>query len=96
MLTPVSYGRKTAVLIPYFIAAIFSFATGASKDIQSVLITRFFTGFFGSAPITNTGGVLGDIWSAQQRGIAMAVYATAVTAGPTLGTSESLQFDAML
>ena len=50
------YGRKPAVLIPYFIAAIFSFGTATAKDIQTVLITRFFAGFFGSAPVTNTGG----------------------------------------
>lgn len=53
------YGRKPAVLGPYFLAAIFSFATAIGKDIQTILITRFFTGFFGSAPVTNTGGVLG-------------------------------------
>ena len=35
------YGRKKAVLIPYFIATCFSFATGASKDIQSICITRW-------------------------------------------------------
>jgi hypothetical protein len=75
------YGRKAAVLTPYFISAMFSFATGASKDIQSILITRFFAGFFGSAPITNTGGVLGDIWTPQQRGMAMVAYAIAVTGG---------------
>jgi hypothetical protein len=39
------YGRKPAVLLPVFIASMFSFATAASKDIQSVLITRFFTGW---------------------------------------------------
>lgn len=79
------YGRKAAVLTPYFIAAVFSFATGAAKDIQTVMLCRFFAGFFGSAPITNTGGVLGDIWSAQQRGPAMVAYAIAVTGGPTIG-----------
>jgi hypothetical protein len=72
------YGRKLAVLIPYFLAAIFSFATAVSKDIQTVIITRFFAGFFGSAPITNTGGVLGDIWTAEQRGVALVAYAMAV------------------
>lgn len=72
------YGRKVAVLTPYFIAAIFSFAAATSKDIQTVLITRFFCGFFGSAPVTNTGGVLGDIWTAEQRGVAMVAYAMAV------------------
>jgi len=49
------YGRKPAVLAPYFIAAIFSFGTATAKDIQTVLITRFFAGLFGSAPVTNTG-----------------------------------------
>jgi Major Facilitator Superfamily len=79
------YGRKPAVLIPYFIAAIFSFGTAAAKDIQTVLITRFFAGLFGSAPVTNTGGVLGDIWPAEKRGVAIVGYAMAVVGGPVLG-----------
>lgn len=49
------------------------------------MLTRFFGGFFGSAPITNTGGVLGDIWSPEQRGMAIVGYAVAVVGGPTLG-----------
>lgn len=76
------YGRKSVVLLPYFVSAIFSFATGAAKDIQTIMISRFFTGFFGSAPITNTGGVLGDVYSAEQRAIAMVGYASAVVGGP--------------
>ncbi|KZF25582.1 putative MFS multidrug transporter [Xylona heveae TC161] len=79
------YGRKPAVLIPYFLAGIFSFATATAKDLQTIMITRFFAGVFGSAPITNTGGVLADIWSTQQRGTALVLYASAVVGGPTLG-----------
>jgi hypothetical protein len=79
------FGRKPAVLVPYFIAAVFSFGTATAKDIQTVLITRFFAGLFGSAPVTNTGGVLGDIWSAEQRGVAIVGYAMAVVGGPVLG-----------
>jgi len=79
------YGRKPAVLIPTFIAAIFAFGGGAAKDIQTIVICRFFQGLFGSAPVTNTGGVLGDIWSAEQRGAAIVGYAMAVVGGPTLG-----------
>ena len=60
-------------------------ATGAAKDIQTVLIKRFFAGFFGSAPITNTGGVLGDIWSPEQRGVAVVGYAISVVGGPMIG-----------
>jgi multidrug resistance protein len=79
------YGRKHVVLIPYLLAGIFSFGTGAGKDIQTILITRFFTGFFGSASVTNTGGVLGDIWPATQRATAIVFYAFAVVGGPVLG-----------
>ncbi|KAK7621394.1 major facilitator superfamily domain-containing protein, partial [Phyllosticta citricarpa] len=52
------YGRKSAVLAPYFVAAIFSFGTAAAKDLQTIMLTRFFCGVFGSAPITNTGWIL--------------------------------------
>ena len=79
------YGRKTAVLVPYFLAAVFSFGTATAKDIQTIVITRFFAGFFGSAPVTNTGGVLGDIWAPTQRGTAIVGYAFAVVGGPVLG-----------
>ena len=79
------YGRRLAVITPYFVAGIFSFGTATAKDVQTIMITRFFTGFFGSAPVTNTGGVLGDIWSPQQRGAAIVGYALAVVGGPTLG-----------
>lgn len=79
------YGRKPAVIIPSFISGIFAFGCGAGKDLQTVLICRFFQGTFGSAPVTNTGGVLGDIWNAEQRGAAIVGYAMAVVGGPTLG-----------
>ncbi|KAJ6151121.1 major facilitator superfamily domain-containing protein [Penicillium chermesinum] len=79
------YGRKPAVLAPYFIAAIMSFGTATAKDLQTIMLTRFFCGFFGSAPVTNTGGVLSDIWTAEQRGAAIVGYAMAVVGGPVLG-----------
>lgn len=65
-------------------AAAFSFGTATAKDIQTILITRFFTGFFGSAPVTNVGGVMADIWPPEQRGIAVVGYAVTLVAGPTL------------
>lgn len=89
------YGRKPAVLAPYFIAGCFSFGTAAAKDIQTILITRFFAGIFGSAPVTNTGGVLGDIWPPQHRGTAIVFYAFAVVGGPSFGVSFSLHFLAL-
>ncbi|KAL2177407.1 major facilitator superfamily domain-containing protein [Thermothelomyces heterothallicus CBS 202.75] len=79
------YGRRLAVFAPMFVAACFSFASAASKDFQTLMLTRFWGAFFASAPVTNTGGVLGDLYGPAQRGIAMAGYAMAVVAGPALG-----------
>ena len=79
------YGRRVAVFGPMVVAACFSFGSGASKDFQALMVTRFFGAFFASAPVTNTGGVLGDLFGPEMRGIAMAGYAMAVVAGPALG-----------
>jgi hypothetical protein len=78
-------GRKQVVLGPIAIAAMFAVGSGAAKDIQTLLITRFFTGFFSSAPMCITGGVLKDMWSPRDRGVAMVGYGLSVLVGPLLG-----------
>ncbi|KAF2001596.1 MSF membrane transporter [Amniculicola lignicola CBS 123094] len=79
------YGRRLAVMCPMFVAICFSFGSATAKDLQTLMLTRFFGAFFASAPVTNTGGVLGDLYSPAWRGIAMAGYAMAVVGGPVLG-----------
>ncbi|EON63588.1 hypothetical protein W97_02816 [Coniosporium apollinis CBS 100218] len=79
------YGRLPAVLMPYFVSAVFVFGTAIAKDIQTVLTTRFFGGLFGSAPIPNTSGVPGGLRPSQSRGVAMVCYSIAVVGGPVLG-----------
>jgi len=69
------YGRRLAVLAPMFVAICFSFGSAVAKDFQTLMITRFFGAFFASAPVTNTGGVLGDLYSPAWRALAMAGYA---------------------
>lgn len=76
--------RRLAVFPPYIIGECFSFATATSNSLSSITITRIFTGFFASAPVSNTGAVLGDIYSPAQRAVTMAGYAMAVAGGPLL------------
>jgi DHA1 family multidrug resistance protein-like MFS transporter len=83
------FGRRVAVLVPMFVAVCFSFGSAAAKDFQTLMLTRFWGAFFASAPVTNTGGVLGDLWSPEWRGLAMAGYAMAVVGGPCLGEFSS-------
>ncbi|CAN8096148.1 unnamed protein product [Discula destructiva] len=78
------YGRKWPVLAPFAVAVAMSLGTAASKDIQTYLITRFFTGLFSSSSITSTGGVFVDLWDASQRGNAVVAYTFVVSGAPSL------------
>ncbi|KAL3958065.1 hypothetical protein ACCO45_008643 [Purpureocillium lilacinum] len=42
-------------MAPMFVASCFSFASATAKDLQTLMLTRFFGAFFASAPVTNTG-----------------------------------------
>ena len=37
-----------------------------------------------SSPLTNSGSMMGDIWSGRERGAAMSIFTLAPIAGPSL------------
>lgn len=78
-------GRKLPLLLGSFGFSVFATATAVSKDIQTLMICRFFMGVFGSCPLVVVAGVYSDIWRAEQRGIALVIFAAAVFMGPMLG-----------
>ncbi|KAL6828786.1 MFS general substrate transporter [Trichoderma sp. SZMC 28015] len=79
------FGRKYTVAIPYFISGLFALGCATASNFETLIIMRFFMGLFGSAPVTNSGGVIGDIWTPQQRGIALVFYSFCTASGPVLG-----------
>lgn len=79
------WGRRWSLLPATAAMAIFSIGTATSKNAASVFTTRFFAGVFGSAPVSNVGAAMGDIWAPRVRGTAIAFYAVAVVGGPTIG-----------
>lgn len=89
---PVSevWGRKWSIEPAMFCLGIFSIGTATSTSAASIMITRFFGGLFGSAPVCNVSAALGDIWAPKPRGIAVTFYAVAVVGGPTLGPGMQL------
>lgn len=56
-----------------------------SKNIATLMITRFFGGIFGGSPLVNSGGTIADLFSPAQRGLAMTLYSVAPFLGPILG-----------
>ncbi|KAK9329453.1 major facilitator superfamily domain-containing protein [Lipomyces starkeyi] len=86
LFAPISevYGRKIGVIVPFFISGLFAIGVATANNLQTVLIMRFFQGLFGGAPVSNSGGVLGDIWRPEARGVALVCYAFVVAGGPTM------------
>ncbi|KAF2707952.1 MFS general substrate transporter [Pleomassaria siparia CBS 279.74] len=78
------YGRRLPILISAFGFAIFSIAVAVGKDLQTVLICRFFAGLFGSCPLAVVAAVFADIYSNELRGLAIAVFSAMVFMGPLL------------
>ena len=79
------YGRQVIFFITYGAFTAFNAGAAGAQNITTLLILRFLAGAFGSSPLTNAGGVIADIFSASERGLAMAAFALAPFLGPTIG-----------
>jgi len=78
-------GRRPVFLITFLFNMGFQIGCALSQNTASILVFRFLAGIFAAAPLTNSGGVVGDIWDAKTRGKAMLLFAVSPFAGPALG-----------
>jgi len=78
------FGRQILYVTTYGALTAFNAGAAGSQNIWTLLILRFFAGAFGSSPLTNAGGVIADMFSAKQRGLAMSLFAAAPFMGPVL------------
>ena len=81
------WGRRPIFIITYALFAIFNIPCAVAKNVETLLVCRFLAGFFGSSPLTNSGGVISDMFSASERALAVSLYAAAPFAGPVIGVS---------
>jgi len=79
------YGRQIIFVITFMMTTLFSGAIIASQNITTILVFRFFAGAFGSSILANGGGVISDIFTARERGLAAVLYLTAPFLGPSIG-----------
>ncbi|KAF7717493.1 MFS-type transporter [Penicillium ucsense] len=79
------FGRQVLFFGTYAALTAFNAGCAGSKNAWTLIILRFFAGAFGSSPLTNAGGVIADMFSAKQRGVAMSLFAAAPFLGPVLG-----------
>jgi DHA1 family multidrug resistance protein-like MFS transporter len=86
MWAPISelYGRRPPLVIAAFGFSIFTIAVAVAKDIQTVMICRFFAGLCGSSPLAIVAAVFADMFSNEVRGLAVAVFSATVFMGPLM------------
>ena len=77
-------GRKLPLILAMFGFSVFSIATAVGKDLQTVLICRFFGGAFASCPLAVVAAVFSDMFDARTRGLAITVFSMTVFTGPLL------------
>jgi MFS transporter, DHA1 family, multidrug resistance protein len=75
-------GRYLPITVSLAGFVVFSFGTGAANSIASILVLRFFGGFFGSGPLTLAGPLNADMFAGRAFGISMVSFAFVVFSGP--------------
>lgn len=75
-------GRKWPLTIGMLGGGIFTIASAVAKNIQTLVICRFFAGMFGASQLTVVPGVLADLYDNTTRGAAISLYALTVFVGP--------------
>lgn len=79
------FGRQITFFFTYAALTAFNAGAAGANSITTLLIMRFFAGAFGSSPLTNAGGVIADMFPANERGMAMSFFAAAPFMGPVFG-----------
>jgi len=79
------YGRSRVLQLANLFYLVWNLACGFAQNTTQLIIFRFLSGFGGSAPLSIGGGVVGDLFSPEQRGTAIAIYSLAPLLGPVVG-----------
>lgn len=56
-----------------------------AKNIETMIVSRFFNGLSGSAFLSVAGGTVGDMFSRHELSAPMVIYTSSPFIGPSLG-----------
>lgn len=80
-------GRRWIYIISFPIGMLFNLGIGFAKNIETVLVLRFFVGFFGSPALSVASGTISDLWSNKPEALsfAIALFCLGPFLGPVIG-----------
>ncbi|KAA1478677.1 MFS polyamine transporter [Dentipellis sp. KUC8613] len=87
ILSPLSeiYGRSRVLQLANLWFLAWNLGCAFAKNTSELIVFRFLSGLGGSAPLSVSGGVIADMFSAEERGQALAIYTLAPLIGPVIG-----------
>lgn len=76
ILAPLSemYGRRPIYLVSLALFVVFVLPCALARNLEAILVTRFFGAFCGSAMIGNSPGTVNDIVSEEYRALAFSIW----------------------
>lgn len=80
-----TFGRRIPLFSGYILFAIFQIPVAVAQNLETIMLGRFFGGFFASAPLAVVGGALADIWDPLDRAYGVCAFAAGAFAGPVAG-----------
>ena len=80
-----AFGRRIPLFIGYALFAIFQIPVAVAQNLETIMLGRFLSGFFASAPLAVVGGALADIWGPIERAYAICFFAFGAFCGPVAG-----------
>lgn len=82
-------GRRPVMHLTITAYTLLHLGQALATNIETLLVTRFFAGFFACAPLTNSGGLIADVWDPAGRGLATSLFTASVFLGPVIGPIAS-------
>ncbi|KAJ5653613.1 hypothetical protein N7490_000616 [Penicillium lividum] len=86
-LSPLSefYGRRVIYITSFSLFLIWLIPCAVAKNIETMLVCRFFNGLAGSAFLSVAGGTVGDMFGRQELAFPMMLYTASPFIGPEVG-----------
>jgi multidrug resistance protein len=79
------YGRRPIYLGAFLAFVIWIIPSAVAKNIETMIIARFFQGLAGSAFLSVSGGTVGDLFERKDMQAPMTVFTMAPFTGPSIG-----------
>lgn len=79
------YGRRLTYFVSMGLYVIFNIPCAVAKNVQTLMICRFFCGVWSSSGLCLVGGSIADMFPNDTRGRAIAFFAYAPYCGPVFG-----------